>query len=89
VGLEEEVKKMEKETYFLKKMLDELSASTNNSVGIEEKIESLESQVRALVLRFDCFCCVFVLTPHTHTHTRPHTHRQRRRLKSGSSSLEC
>ncbi|ELR22004.1 uncharacterized protein ACA1_157260 [Acanthamoeba castellanii str. Neff] len=45
VGLEEEVKKMEKETYFLKKMLDELSASTNNSVGIEEKIESLESQV--------------------------------------------
>lgn len=49
VGLEEEVKKMEKETYFLKKMLDELSASTNNSVGIEEKIESLESQTTTKV----------------------------------------
>jgi hypothetical protein len=47
VGLEEEVKKMEKETFFLTKMLDELSSSTNGSAGIKEKIENLESQVRA------------------------------------------
>jgi hypothetical protein len=47
VGLVEEVKKMEKETFFLTKMLDELSSSTNGSAGIKDKIENLESQVRA------------------------------------------
>jgi hypothetical protein len=45
VGLEEEVMKMEKETFFLKKMLEELTATTGNSGGLEGKVEALESQV--------------------------------------------
>lgn len=37
---------MEKETFFLNKMLDELSSSTNGSVELEGKVQTLESQVR-------------------------------------------